>query len=133
MEYHTRARSVAFNVLDRHRREPPHLLVWIGERFTQRRQSRLRFRANLLQRDGRAIAGADILILLNRAIKAGTASAAPRPISPISGEVFGQLDEGFAAGIRRHIAVVDVHHVRRFDEGVREIFVFGIKRVIYFE
>jgi hypothetical protein len=50
-----------------------------------------------------------------------------------SGEVFGQLDEGIAIGIRRRIAVIDIHHVRRFDERVREIFVFGIERVIDLE
>jgi len=50
--------SVGFNLLNRQRREPPHIPVWIGQRFTQRRQSRLRFGTNPPERYGRAIAGA---------------------------------------------------------------------------
>lgn len=48
-------------------------------------------------------------------------------------EILGQGDPDFAIRVHRGDAVVDVHHVGRFDEGVVEIFVSGIERIVDFE
>src|SRR5450755_246858 len=48
-------------------------------------------------------------------------------------EPFRQRDHGVALLIRDHVAVVDVHHVRGLDEGVRQVLVGGIERVIDLE
>src|ERR1700733_318391 len=42
----------------------------------------------------------------------------------------GHGDDGCATAVGDHVAVVDVHHVGRFDEGVVEIFVRGIEWMI---
>src|SRR5271170_6714461 len=44
---------------------------------------------------------------------------------------FWQLDDRLAAGVSGYGAVVDVLHLRRFDGGVREIFVGWIERMVY--
>ncbi len=44
-----------------------------------------------------------------------------------------QMNYGIALRIGDHVAVVDVHHVRRFDEGVVEVLIGGIERVIDLE
>src|SRR5262249_55521621 len=44
-----------------------------------------------------------------------------------------QLDPRFAILIQDRITVVDVHHVRRFNERVREILVGRIQRMVNFE
>jgi hypothetical protein len=48
-------------------------------------------------------------------------------------EVIRQCDYRLAIPISRDVAVLDVHHVRGFDEGVVEVFVFGVERVVYLE
>jgi hypothetical protein len=48
-------------------------------------------------------------------------------------EPTGHRHDGGAAAVGDDIAIVDVHHVRRFDERVVEVFVGGIERMIDFE
>jgi len=45
-------------------------------------------------------------------------------------KVMRQADVRFALGVSRDIAVVDIQHVGRLDEGVPEILGFWVKRVI---
>ena len=45
-------------------------------------------------------------------------------------EPVGHADGGFAAFIQSGDAIVDIHHVRRFDGGVREVLVGRIERVV---
>src|SRR5579864_3539356 len=45
-------------------------------------------------------------------------------------EPVGQCDHGHTRRIGGDIAVVYIHHVRRLDKGMVEIFVLGVKRVI---
>src|SRR5215472_17706108 len=48
-------------------------------------------------------------------------------------EVLRKLDPRLPARIEACDAVVDVHHVRRFDKGVRQIFVGGVERIVNLE
>jgi hypothetical protein len=48
-------------------------------------------------------------------------------------EPFGQLDRCLAACVRGDVAVVDIHHVGRFDKGVIEMFIRRIERVVDLE
>src|SRR5258708_1468298 len=48
-------------------------------------------------------------------------------------EPFGQVDDRLTVGVKHDVAVVDVHHVRRFDKGVVEVLVGGIQRIINLE
>ena len=45
-------------------------------------------------------------------------------------KVVGKLHNGLACSIQDDVAVVDVHHIRRLDEGVAQGAVLGIERVI---
>ena len=48
-------------------------------------------------------------------------------------EPLRQRDDGITIGIGDDVAVVDVHHVGRFDGRVRQIFVGGVERIIDLE
>src|SRR5262249_13424036 len=48
-------------------------------------------------------------------------------------EPIRQGDLGFAIGISAHGAVVEVLHIGRFNEGVNEVFIFRIERMINLE
>ena len=48
-------------------------------------------------------------------------------------KVVGHLDHRFPAFVGSHIAVVDVHHVRRLNEGVIEILILSVERVVDLE
>jgi len=39
----------------------------------------------------------------------------------------GHADDGRAATVRDHVAIVDVQHVGRFDEGVAQILIGGVE------
>src|SRR5580698_6382940 len=48
-------------------------------------------------------------------------------------EPHGHADDGCAAAVGDGIAVIDIHHVGRFDEGMVEVFIRGIERMIDLE
>src|SRR5262245_29859638 len=56
------------------------------------------------------------------------AELAVERLEPIRQDYFG-----CALAIERDDAVVDVHHIGRFDDRVREVFVFGIERMVDLE
>ena len=45
----------------------------------------------------------------------------------------GHRDDGRATAVGNDVAIVDVHHVGRFDEGMVEVFVSGIEGMVDFE
>src|SRR5215831_2539023 len=45
----------------------------------------------------------------------------------------GQFDGGFAARVQPHRPVINVHHVRGFDERVIQVFIGWVEWMVYFE
>src|SRR5262249_37230280 len=45
-------------------------------------------------------------------------------------EPLWQFNDRLAVAVGRDVAVIDIHHVRRFNERMREVFVFGIEGMV---
>lgn len=48
-------------------------------------------------------------------------------------KIIRQADAGFASAVQGYNAIIDILHIGRFNEGMRQGFIFRIKRVVNFE